>query len=178
MSVAQTFLRQENIKRIVEMYLSEEKPTLQQVADRLATRIDTISHVLRITLPEDQYRAEKKIRYSRSKQGEKNPMLGKFGELHHRYVGERSDGHGYLTKQVGDRGYFVHRLVFADLLGIPIQALPDYLEVHHIDENPLNNHPDNLALVTARGHQKLHFMKKQQLPRFRQRGSAASGTSK
>jgi len=50
----------------------------------------------------------------------------------------------------------VHRIVMADLLGIPVESLPATLHVHHIDENPLNNSPENLALVTAPGHRAIH----------------------
>ncbi|MFB9050320.1 HNH endonuclease [Sphingobium indicum] len=42
------------------------------------------------------------------------------------------------------------------MIGIEIENLPDDLHVHHIDGDKLNNHPDNLALVTSRGHRRIH----------------------
>ncbi len=36
------------------------------------------------------------------------------------------------------------------------QVLPPNFEIHHIDENPLNNHPSNLIAVHKLDHLKLH----------------------
>lgn len=46
----------------------------------------------------------------------------------------------------------LHRLVALDILG---QSIANKV-VHHIDENPLNNHPDNLSVITQSEHAKLH----------------------
>jgi uncharacterized protein YjlB len=52
-------------------------------------------------------------------------------------------------------GYtFKHRVTAAKSLQIP--ELAAHLEVHHIDGDKLNNDPDNLAIVTKRGHRRLH----------------------
>jgi hypothetical protein len=37
-----------------------------------------------------------------------------------------------------------------------LEELPAHWEVHHIDEDKTNNDLDNLAIVTKRGHRKLH----------------------
>jgi hypothetical protein len=36
------------------------------------------------------------------------------------------------------------------------QILPQDFEIHHLDENPLNNHPSNLIAVHKLDHLKLH----------------------
>lgn len=38
-------------------------------------------------------------------------------------------------------------------------TVPDGMEVHHLDENPLNNHPDNLELASSSDHQRLFHSK-------------------
>ena len=51
-------------------------------------------------------------------------------------------------------GYvWIHRLVLEKLLGRPLE--PGEL-VHHIDGDPTNNNPDNLQIVTASEHAKIH----------------------
>ena len=51
---------------------------------------------------------------------------------------------GYCQIRVGNKFYLTHRLVFLMHYGY----LPDLLD--HIDNNPLNNHLDNLQVVTQR----------------------------
>lgn len=46
-----------------------------------------------------------------------------------------------------------HRLVMADHLGRPLLSAEI---VHHVDENPLNNDPSNLRLMTRGAHTRLH----------------------
>jgi hypothetical protein len=50
----------------------------------------------------------------------------------------------------------VHRVVMAQALGL--ESVPDWMDVHHIDENPKNNDLDNLALATKKGHQHIHYL--------------------
>ena len=58
---------------------------------------------------------------------------------------------------VRGKRYYLHRIVMAEtILKISVEHLPDHLPVHHIDGNPLNNHPDNLALCTKAGHVAIH----------------------
>lgn len=49
-----------------------------------------------------------------------------------------------------------HRLVMEDTLGRPLRKGE---VVHHRDENPLNNHPDNLEVMTKGDHHKHHMVK-------------------
>jgi len=104
-----------------------------------------------------EFKALSAIRYSHSKEAEKNPMFGKIGEQHHNWVGLVDDGHGYLTCIKDGKRQFVHRVVMAEALGLA--ELPNTFDVHHIDENQKkNNDLDNLALVTKAGHKKIHYL--------------------
>lgn len=142
--------------RIVEMYLSKEKPSAEDVASRVNETAQTVRYILSRTLPADVWAAEKAIRYSRGKLGQLNPMKGKCLEKHHLWKGVVSDDKGHLTIKTSDGSrQFVHRLVMAESLGLPVSAIRKF-DVHHIDGNGENNEPDNLALVTKSGHRKLH----------------------
>ena len=48
---------------------------------------------------------------------------------------------------------YEHRVVAMEMIGRPL--LPNE-EVHHLDENRLNNHPENLLVLTQSQHLKLH----------------------
>ncbi len=48
---------------------------------------------------------------------------------------------------------YEHRVVAEDFLGRPIRKDE---EVHHLDENKVNNHPENLLVLTQSQHLKLH----------------------
>lgn len=144
----------QNIQAVIAAYKAEDKPTLQEIAVRLSTVYHNISHILKVHLPPEEYKAEKALRYSRSKTLQ-NPMRGKSGSLHHNYKGSVPDHKGYLTEPDGNGGrIFQHRLVMQQALGLP--SLPESWHVHHIDGNPLNNDLDNLALVTPTAHKELH----------------------
>lgn len=52
-----------------------------------------------------------------------------------------------------------HRLVGEDIVGRQLVVSKDpgkREEVHHIDENRLNNHPTNLRVLTSREHRRIH----------------------
>lgn len=86
--------------------------------------------------------------------GENNPNWkgGKFEKRGYEYV--PAPNHPHKTFQ----GYvYRHRLVMEEKLGRYLR--PDE-EIHHIDGNKKNNHPDNLQLVTKSEHTKIHHPKK------------------
>lgn len=61
---------------------------------------------------------------------------------------------GYKVLTVNGKREYEHRLIAAEKLGRPM--LPEEV-VHHIDGNPLNNHPDNLQVLSGQSeHIKLH----------------------
>uniref|UniRef100_UPI003986D1D8 HNH endonuclease signature motif containing protein n=1 Tax=Mycobacteroides chelonae TaxID=1774 RepID=UPI003986D1D8 len=53
----------------------------------------------------------------------------------------------------GTTGKFEHIEVWEQHHG---RALPDGYQVHHIDENKLNNSPENLLAVTPTEHKRIH----------------------
>lgn len=69
----------------------------------------------------------------------------------HVIVGEYKYGR-YPTTQVNDRGWISE----------------ESEEIHHVDENTLNNHPDNLLLLTRKEHRLMHNNFKEHLDRGRQ----------
>ena len=157
MSISKSWTQnQENILAVIAAYRSDPPKILEQIVKDLNTTFHNVSHVLKNHLPEAEYQARKALRYSISKEGERNPMKGKTRAQHRNWIGECSDQKGYLTVVHNDVRQFVHRVVMANALGLKV--LPEHLEVHHIDENPLNNVLDNLALVTKAGHMKIHSL--------------------
>lgn len=155
MSVSQTYVSDErNVKRVLDAYQAVDKPTVQAVAKRLGTSYQNVRYIVAQHLSPEKLRAEKALRYSRAKTGPLNPMLGKSGSQHHNYIGDVSDGHGYLQRKVDGRYWLVHDLVMLQALGLT--TLPEGMEVHHLDQDKQHNDLDNLALVTKRGHRYLH----------------------
>jgi len=65
-----------------------------------------------------------------------------------------SQGHRYI--RLGGVTRALHRVVAEQSLGRPLQ--PDEI-VHHIDGDPLNNNPSNLAVVSRQEHFLLHMIK-------------------
>ena len=113
------------------------------------------------------YRKERKAKcYRNSKLGSKNPMTGKTGNLHHAYIGDVSDGRGYLmclkpdwyTGRKGCKHVFKHHIIMCESLGIT--EIPKGFCVHHIDGNKLNNELINLALLTTSAHTRLHQLER------------------
>jgi hypothetical protein len=157
MSVSKRFLTEENISAVLKAYQEPgEKPTLEALAKRFNTTYHNVQFIAKTYLSPEEYRLEKGLRSSRAKMGEKHPHYGKHGSLHPNWKGDVSDNKGRTTRKVGDKRYFTARVVFAEALGVHPKDLPLTLQVHHIDENPLNNDINNLALVTSTAHGKLH----------------------
>jgi DNA-binding NarL/FixJ family response regulator len=61
--------------------------------------------------------------------------------------------HGYQVKRIKGRDYYVHRLVMAEHLG---RELDSDEHVHHVDGDKLNNHLDNLMILSNSDHQREH----------------------
>ena len=69
-------------------------------------------------------------------------------------IGYRVTSSGYYEFTVGEnKGRSVHCVLMERRIGR--RLLPDEV-VHHVDGNRLNNHIDNLALLTRSGHTRLH----------------------
>lgn len=85
------------------------------------------------------------------------PYMGGRTCLWGRYVWEFAPGHRLQNKW----GWVAqHRLVGEVVAGRPL--LPDEC-VHHVDENPQNNAPENLRVMTRRSHRSLHAKKQKTL---------------
>lgn len=73
-----------------------------------------------------------------------------YGPDHPNWKGGHIDGNGYkVISRRGRTNLLEHRVVAAEKLGRPL--LPGEI-VHHIDGNRLNNHPDNLVVMTKQEH--------------------------
>ena len=146
------------IKEVLERYKRPGCPRIKDIALEMRTTEHNVQYVLRTHLPSHEFSAMKKVRHSVAKMGDKNPMKGRSGSLHHNYIGLCDDGYGYLTVKVGKVRKFVHRIVMAEALGLT--DLPKKFAVHHIDGDKKNNSLDNLAICTNAGHSVLHDLQK------------------
>lgn len=140
--------------------------TLKEISEQLDLTFAQVQHFISKNYSIDFRNKRKSISYKNSKLGDKNPMKGKTKELHHNYIGEVSDGKGYImclkpewyTGRKGCKHVFKHHIVMCELLGIT--EIPKGFNVHHIDKNPLNNNPNNLALLTSEAHTRLHQLER------------------
>ena len=109
-------------------YLYEQTcKTDAQIADELGISITWLYRGFLYKMYDRDYRKTRKQRsYQLSKQGDKNPMKGKFGESHPRYKERVSDGKGYMmvlkpdwyTGRKGSHHVFEHSVVMCKALGI------------------------------------------------------------
>ena len=131
--VSKKFVNNEkNIQDVLKLYLeSENKPSLVDIANQLSTTYQNVRWIVANYVNTERLKAEKRIRYSRSKIGDKNPMLGKSGFLHSRYIGLCHDKNGYLTRQENGKRVFEHRRVIAKALGL--KEIPEFFDVHHLN---------------------------------------------
>jgi hypothetical protein len=140
--------------------------TLEEIAAETDTSYKIVwQTVARLYTPETRLRRKQRS-YRNSKLGEKNPMQGRTGDQHHNYIGEVSDGKGYVmvlkpewyTGRQGSKYVFKHTLIMCEALGLT--ELPRGWVVHHIDKDKLNNDLVNLALMTSSAHARLHQLER------------------
>lgn len=148
-------------EQIKYLYETTDYP-LARIAVECALSYDIVWRFIRDNYSVEIRKARKKINYSLSKLGPKNPMKGKYKELHPRYKEVVEDGKGYLlvlkpdwyTGRKGSKHIFEHHSVYcknADITEIPLGFV-----VHHIDEDKQNNSIDNLVMMTNATHCRLH----------------------
>ena len=145
-----------NQAAVLSLYRGQDFLPIDKIAEQLKTSYHNVSYVLLHCMPEAERKALSKVRYSAAKTGRKNPMSGKTGKAHHNWKGECPDGYGYLTCLHQGKREFVHRVVMMKALGL--KRLLATWEVHHIDNDPLNNDLDNLCLTTRAGHRRVHYL--------------------
>lgn len=122
--------------------------SMSEIAKQFGTTHATVSAIIHEEFTDDERRRMRGANRSRSKMAEANPMFGK------KTAAERILRRGRAAVWNGNGYTFEHRILAAKSLGL--ETLPRHLEVHHIDGDKTNNDPDNLAIVTKRGHQYLH----------------------
>lgn len=153
MSVNKTLLSDETFtKKLADYYLSDDFPTIAAVGEKFGVPYHTASAAVKKHVPPGVFRKRAGANKSRSKMGPNNPMYGvRTGGVIRRAK--------YLARFDRRAGKYVgeHRRVFMEQLGMT--TWPENWEVHHINDDPTDNRPDNLALVTKRGHQLLHSQK-------------------
>jgi HNH endonuclease len=163
--------------KIVERYKTSEV-TVAEIAREFPVPKWTLYRLLRVLIPSSELKMLQTVRYSKSKQGTKNPQFGGFGAQNPNWKGGIwADDRGYLHIKTPSGRYIpVHQQVMQAMLGL--SKIPQGLIVHHIDENPANNHPDNLALTTRAGHAKIHSLyrvyRKSKKPRKEKSGTSKS----
>jgi hypothetical protein len=92
--------------------------------------------------------------------GERNPMTGNFGNLHHNYKGRASDHKGYYTVVTPhwtvktSKRMFEHHVIWLAFMNLT--EIPKGCVVHHIDFDKSNNAISNLVLMTAQEHMIYH----------------------
>lgn len=148
MSVSKRHLRNVSLcEKVVRQYRSLTS-TIEDIATDFGLTPHTVGAILATRLTDEERSRLRGANHSRKKTGEANPMFGKHT------AAERILRKGRAAVWNGEGYTFEHRMIAAKALGL--QALPDHLEVHHLDGDKTNNDPDNLAITTKRGHRYLH----------------------
>lgn len=145
--------------KILELLLDFSK-RYQDIADEVGVGKDVVYRLATTLSPE-----VRKERYSRINHYAKlktNPMTGKT-KLQHHNAKDVIIVAGYRTvwmpdwwvglQPKGNRVY-EHQLNWA--IAAKADKVPDGCVIHHIDEDKLNNHPDNLVCLTRRQHAQIH----------------------
>lgn len=136
--------------------------TYQEIADELGISFHQVLNVVHRSYSAEVIRERKRKNYQKSKLGDLNPMKGVVRTKHHNYVGEVSDGRGYLmilkpewyTGRKNSNHVFVHHVVICEHMNLT--QIPAGYSVHHCDKNPLNNDFSNLVLISNGAHSALH----------------------
>ena len=141
---------------------AESTLTIQGIADTLGTTYKIVYTITKKNFSKEFRMQRKKLNYRRSKLGDKNPMTGKFKENHHNFIGIVSDNKGYLmrlkpdwyTGRKNSKHIFEHHYQYC--LANGLTEIPKGYHVHHKNLIKTDNDPDNLQLMEAGDHSRLH----------------------
>lgn len=87
----------------------------------------------------------------RIEQDGESEIINYYGTIFRRYP---KSPHLDVRRYFRDcRFRILHRVIYEDHVG----PIPDGMHVHHADENPSNNSPENLVLVSPKEHVALHW---------------------
>lgn len=136
--------------------------TIQGIADYLGTTFSVVYKITKKNFSKEFRMQRKKENYRRSKLGDLNPMTGKFKDEHPNYKGVVSDNKGYwmrvkpewYTGRKNSKHIFEHHYQYC--LANGLTEIPRGYHVHHKDCDKSNNNPDNLLLISAGDHIRLH----------------------
>jgi hypothetical protein len=81
---------------------------------------------------------------------------------------------GYYASHKGGMNRKLHRYIYEQVHG----PIPEGFQVHHIDENPLNNSLDNLTVMTIHDHRSYHNKKRGSSWLHTPESSAKSGAAR
>ena len=140
--------------------------TMVEIASSIPCDVSIVRRIIRKNYTMEQFSKRKSRIYKNSKIGDKNPMKDKFREQHHNYVGDVSDGKGYImclkpdwyTGRQGCKHVFKHHLVMCEALGLT--EIPRGYCIHHIDGNKINNSLENLSMLSLSAHTRLHQLER------------------
>lgn len=147
-------------KEIVELFNSDYG--VQTIMQKYNRDYYTIKKIWLTVYHEGQFKARTSRLCRLHKIGDKNPMKGKSGKLHHNFVDKEITSTGYTLVEAPDwysgkrenSKVYEHILVYCEHNGYAF--LPKDMVVHHLDANKQNNHPDNLVLMSIPDHRRIH----------------------
>ena len=121
--------------------------TQYEIADKVGCHQCTVSDVCRANLTKEEQR--------------ERTFTSKAGERHHAFKGGCVSTDGYKTVvrpscYTGTHGWRVNEHTLVACKDAGITRLPHGHVVHHIDENKLNNNPNNLIIVSRANHVRIH----------------------
>lgn len=144
----------------IQMLLEDFTLRYQDIAELAGVSKDVVYQVN--SRMSDEFRAVRYSGINKSAKLKSNPMRGKTKTQHHNAVKGFTMSGPYKAVWApewweggldGNR-VLEHQLVWAEANGMKL--VPSGHVIHHKDHNKLNNHPDNLELMTRKDHARLH----------------------